>query len=185
MNRLRLIRFLVILFCMTPLLINATPQYKDSNLSVRIKARTPHQMAAFYEARGFPQAMIEELNHVCFFTIIVKNNSNKILWHDLSKWRFSSAGNTIVRYDRKYWKAKWQNMKIPMASQSTFRWTLMPERLDFRPQEAEGGNITLPRKPTPFDIQATFGLGTGKPTPLINVTLPDVRCAEDNGDSTP
>jgi len=185
MNRLRFIRFLAILFCMAPLLLNATQQYNDSNLTVRIKARTPHQMAAFYEARGFPQAMIKKLNSVCFFTIIVKNTSNNILWHDLSQWRFSTTGKIIERYDRTYWKTQWQNMKIPMASQSTFRWTLMPERLDFRPEETEGGNITLPRKATPYTIHAAFKLESENPETLINVTLPNVRCAEDNGDSTP
>lgn len=159
--------------------IEAKTAFESQQLKLRIKARTPHQMAAFYEARGFPAAMIKKLNDVCFFTISIKNRTHGILWHDLSSWNFISAGKNIQRFDREYWKSTWQNMQIPMASQSTFRWTLMPEYLDFRPQESEGGNITLPRGPLNYNIEAVFKTGADQTGPLIKVKLTDIRCTDD------
>ena len=164
---------------------HASDKFENHQLKLRIKSRTPHQMAAFYEARGFPLTMIKKINKVCFFTIGIKNKTRTILWHDLGKWKFTSNGKSVERFDRTYWKTLWQSMNIPMASHSTFRWTLMPEQLDFRPQESEGGNITLPRGPLNYNIEAVFQIGADKTVPLIKVKLTGVRCAEDNAGSTP
>ena len=79
----------------------------------------------------------------------------------------------------------WKSMQIPMASQSTFRWTLMPEQLDFHPQESEGGNITLPRGPLNYDIEAAFQIGADKTVPLVIVELKDIQCAEDKAATQP
>lgn len=180
--------FVLLLFVMTSTYI-ATPvmannQFENDQLKLRINAHTPHQMAAFYEARGFPQAMIKSFSTVCFFTIGIKNKTQTILWHDLAQWKFTSVGKAVQRLDRQYWKSKWQEMNIPMASQSTFRWTLMPEQLDFRPQESEGGNITLPRGPLFYDFTATFHTGADKSGEILQVHLPNIRCAEDKTGET-
>jgi len=71
-------------------------------------------------------------------------------------------------------------MNAPMASQSTFRWTLLPERLDFRPDEAEGGNLVLPREKGPFTLEAYFLAGADKAGEAIRVRLENLYCAEDS-----
>jgi hypothetical protein len=64
-----------------------------------------------------------------------------------------------------------------MASQSTFRWTLLPESLDFRPDEAEGGNIVLPPPSGPFTIEAPFEVSVDGDVQRRLVTFEGVRCA--------
>lgn len=49
------------------------------------------------------------------------------------------------------------------ARQPTFRWTLLPENLDFQPDEREGGNIMLPRTRDP----------------LLRLKFDNLYCAED------
>ena len=177
MNRIVSFLCLAACLCVTP--AQARNTFENDQVRLRIAARTPQQMAAFYEARGFPAEMIKTIGQACFFTVGIKNKTSDILWHDLAGWKFTAAGKPIERFDRAYWQKQWQQLKIPLASQSTFRWTLMPERLDFRPQEHEGGNITLPRGPFIYSIEANFQTGANKSGPEIRVRLEDIRCAED------
>lgn len=67
-------------------------------------------------------------------------------------------------------------MNIPQAHQSTFRWTLLPEQLDFRPNEAEGGNIILPWQDKPITIHAIFNTDKDKFAKPIEIKLDDISC---------
>jgi len=136
-------------------------------------------MASFYEARGFSREMIAVLNKTCYITVGITNKSDDILWLDLAQWRFADSDGAITRLDRDYWRTRWNDMQIPLAHQSTFRWTLLPERLDFRPQEREGGNIIVPRHARPMHISATFQRGEDRSGKPVEVRFDNVRCAED------
>lgn len=152
--------------------------FESTLLTVRLSPRTPQQMAAFYEARGFSREMIDILSEHCFITVSIDNKSDNIIWLNLDKWQFKNIDGTVIREDRTYWRERWTNMQIPLAHQSTFRWTLLPEQLDFRPGEYEGGNIILPRQGKPMTITATFDTGekhTGTP---IQINFTNVQCAE-------
>lgn len=155
-------------------------KFENKNFRISMSSRTPQQMAAFYEARGFPKPMINEIRKQCFITTYIKNKSQYVLWTDIKSWKFYHDGKEIIRLDRDYWKAFWQEMNAPMPSQSTFRWTLIPESLDYRPNEGEGGNIVLPRVAGPIQVKAHFVLldGQKKGTDL-DVELPPIHCAED------
>ena len=159
---------------------NEPPAYEwnSPQLLIRLEPRTPEQMAAFYEARGFGRAMIDVLRAQCYITVLIENRSEGILWLDLAQWRFTNADGEVSRPDRNYWKERWQTMGIPLAHQSTFRWTLLPERLDFRPGEREGGNIVLPRLGKPLRIHARFERGEDRDGQPIDVTVDAVTCAE-------
>jgi len=65
---------------------------KTSELEIKFIARTPNQMASFYEARGFPKAMRDILKKQCFITVGIDNKSDKKIWLDLADWHFSAAG---------------------------------------------------------------------------------------------
>ena len=152
--------------------------HHSPQLHVSLAPRTPEQMAAFYEARGFGEEMIEVLRAQCYITVLIENKSEDIVWLDLAQWRFSNADGEVQRPHRDRWKERWQAMDIPLAHQSTFRWTLLPEQLDFPPGEREGGNIVLPRLGKPLKITASFDTGerrTGRP---IEVVFDEVHCAE-------
>ena len=172
-----------LLFSMLLLLLASraasVPQYDSPQLEIGIKPRTPQQIAAFYEARGFSNVMVAMLKQQCFLTIWIHNKSQNIIWLDLSRWQFSTASGTVTRLDRNYWKALWNKMQIPLAHQSTFRWTLLPEKLDFRPDEREGGNIILRRDHHPIEIQADFPTRVDQSGIPISVTIQNIKCGED------
>jgi hypothetical protein len=129
------------------------PQYDSPELAVGLMPRTPLQIAAFYEARGFNKSMIEKLKQQCFITVWIHNKSSQVIWLDLAQ--------------------------LPLAHQSTFRWTLLPEILDFQPDEREGGNIVLPRDDKTIDIQATFPTGVDKSGMPITIRFNKIQCAKD------
>lgn len=173
------IAFLVsLLFAATTQVANAKPTYESDQLLINLSPRTPQQIAAFYEGRGFGEAMVEVLRQQCFITVFIENKTDDILWLDLDHWQFRNRNGTITRRDRQYWKARWQQMNIPLAHQSTFRWTLLPEQLGYLPDEREGGNIVLPRDALPFTIQARFDTGRERHGPPIHVTLDNLQCAD-------
>jgi hypothetical protein len=153
-------------------------RHDSTLLTVELGPRTPEQIAAFYEARGFQDDMIELLRRACYLTVLIHNKSQDILWLDLRQWEFSNADGPVERLDRDHWRQRWEGMDIPLAHQSTFRWTLLPERLDFLPGEREGGNIILPRLDQPLRIRARFATGADGAGPPIQIAFDRVECAE-------
>lgn len=154
--------------------------YEDAWLKIRLISRTPQQVAAFYEGRGFPSHMVELIASKCFITVGIRNKGADVLWHELDRWRFTGARGRIERIDRAWWKARWRAVNAPMPSQSTFRWTLLPERLDFSSGEAEGGNLVLPRVGGPFTLEADFVASVDQASEKISVRLENLYCAEDS-----
>lgn len=152
---------------------------KTPDLELEFTARTPNQMGSFYEARGFPKSMLNILKKHCYITAGLTNMSDQKIWLDLSRWEFSSAGKPLKREHRDYWKKRWQDMGIPLNKQSTFRWTLIPENLDYLPGEHEGGNLVLPFTNQPITLKATFATGENKQGKEIIITTDKLFCAED------
>lgn len=153
-------------------------EHDDSRLNVILVPRTPQQMAAFYEGRRFPQAMIDLTRRYCFITVLLENKTDDILWHELERWRFVTAdGTPVARRSRGWWQAQWEALEAPLPSRSTFRWTLLPERLDFRPGEREGGNITLAPTAEPLRLIARFATGADRTGEEIVLHLDGLRCA--------
>jgi hypothetical protein len=145
---------------------------------LRISPRTRQQIAAFYEGRGFPKVATKELQNVCFFGIGLHNKSQDILWLDLSNWQFSSHGKPVTRLDKQYWRARWQQLGIAKPLQSTFRWTQMPEALNYLPDEREGGNIILPRDKAPFSVTATLIGKQDRSGKRYHIQLDNLDCAK-------
>ena len=155
--------------------------YEDELLRLRLIPRTEEQMAGFFEARGFPVAMISELSQHCFFTVVIKNKSKNSVLLDMSQWHFvedeKTGGQEVRRIPRGYWPPKWAAMHVPMSAQSTFRWTLLPEKLDFHPDESEGGNIILEGTTGRFSLMAQFGLGPTGQNGVRVVRINNLECA--------
>ncbi|MCG6939412.1 MAG: hypothetical protein LJE83_14730 [Gammaproteobacteria bacterium] len=152
---------------------------KTPELEIRFMPRTPNQMASFYEARGFPKDMVDVIKRQCYITVGITNNSEQRIWLDLSKWEFSAAGKPLEREHRDSWKQRWATMGMPLSKQSTFRWTLLPEALDYLPGEHEGGNILLPFTREPVSLTASFASGENKQGKQIIITTDKLYCAED------
>lgn len=154
-------------------------EFDHPKLHVRLIPRTPDQIAAFYIGRGFPTEMIDVLRKQCFITVGIGNRSHEIIWLDLDNWHFRHEDRPLRRYDRAYWKERWTRMNAPLPAQSTFRWTLLPERLDFRPDEREGGNIILERTDESFSLEGEFATGADRRGEPIRMRFDNLRCAED------
>ena len=153
-----------------------TWRYEDDRVALRLTARTADQTVAFYTARGFPPAMIEPIRERCFLTTVVTNRSRDVVWLEPSRWRFGTPEGEISRFDRAWWNAHWQALEAPLPSRATFRWTLLPERLDLRPGETEGGNLTLPRVEGPFWLEARFATGPEREGSEILVRIDGLHC---------
>lgn len=151
-------------------------QFETTQMRIVLIPRSAQQIAAFYEGRGFPARAIDVTRSACFFTIGIKNKSTDIIWLETDNWRFASAAGEIQRITRDAWKTRWQKMGLALAYQSTFRWTLLPASLDFRPDEREGGNITLPRTAEHFTVDMTFATGANKSGPAIAIHFESVVC---------
>lgn len=151
---------------------------RTDDILIEFAPRTPNQMVSFYEARGFPHEMREKLKNQCFITIRIHNTSQEQIWLELANWAFSSEGKTITREHRDVWKKRWQEMGMPLRFQSTFRWTLLPEELDYLPGEIEGGNIILPMTATPITLKASFKTGSDKKGKVIDIHYDKLRCAD-------
>ena len=179
MSRTSVIFLMFLLTAQLTFADTAKPVFENEVLRVSLTARSPNQIAAFYEARGFSAAMVNEAKRHCFITVSIKNKSDKIFWLELSNWRFTTSSGEIVRVHRNDWRTKWQQMQIPLAHQSTFRWTLLPERLDFRPGEGEGGNITLPAISAPIRLDAQFVFENAPAKKPVEVRIDNILCAKD------
>lgn len=178
MRRPLLVTFLLCLQALPALAAEQQPWVFDNGqLRVQASARTPQQIAAFYIGRKFPADMVEQLRRQCFITFVIRNHSDHVIWLEQDHWRFEAGGEVVRPLGRSYWKSKWQEMNAPLAAQSTFRWTLLPERLDFRPKEGEGGNVVLPRTNKPIRLVARFRPEGDQPP--IEVRFDDLRCARD------
>lgn len=154
------------------------PELDNEDFTLRLAPRTPNQIAAFYEARGFPRFAIDEIRKTCFITIGLRNNSDTIVWFDLSNWHFTAASGPLNRILRTDWQKRWNELGLDARFQSTFRWTLAPEQLDFRPHEREGGNITLPYTAEPFTITGEIYVGK-QMNRLYHVRFENIFCARD------
>jgi hypothetical protein len=156
-------------------------RYEDDRVGLRLTARTADQTAAFYSARGFPPTMIELIRERCFLTTVVTNRGQDIVWLEPARWRFGSADGEIARFDRSWWNDQWEALEAPLPSRATFRWTLLPERLDLRPGETEGGNLTLPRVPGPFWLEARFATGAARDGAPLLIRVDGLRCPAEAG----
>jgi len=153
-------------------------RYEDVDFKVRIIAQGSEQMAGFYEGRGFSKAAIEEIKKACFITVLMTNTGDKRIWLDISQWRFYAKDKPVERYKRAYWKAKFEQRNIPLAHQSTFGWTLLPEVRDLHPHEPVGGNITMVKTKASFTLEMRFQTGPNKQGKETVVKFNKVQCQQ-------
>lgn len=152
------------------------PEFNNKDFTLRLSPRSSDQIEAFYSARGFPAAALAALRKTCFIGVGLRNNSNTIVWFDLSSWRFTTPKGPLHRILPSDWQQRWQALGLAQRFRSTFRWTLAPEHLDFRSHEREGGNITLPHTNQPITISGDIYVGKQK-NRLYTIRFENIYCA--------
>ena len=173
---------LPVILCLLATAVSAAPapplRISHADIQLELAPRTPNQMASFYEARGFPGEMLNVLKQQCFITVRIHNQRKDIVWLELANWSFSHDGKPLLRLHRDSWQQRWQEMNMPLASRATFRWTLLPETLDYLPDEEEGGNIIVPRVKGKIALHAKFKTGADKSGPVITIDAAELSCAD-------
>ena len=154
------------------------PGFENNEFKISLFPRTVNQTIAFYTGRGFPAAALDELKTMCFITISVSNKGKERVWFDLDNWTFSAEKVQVTRRLRPEWIQRWNEIGLEKRFQSTFRWTLMPEKMGLYAHEGEGGNITLLRTDKPITITAILHVGVDK-SKRYPVEIKNVLCARD------
>ena len=154
------------------------PYIENDELLVVLVPRSPEQMAAFYEARGFPRAAIDRIRQTCFVTVHIKNKSKDVIWLDTDQWRFTGDGKPLTRLDDSYWRAQWNEIDLRQASRSTFGWTQLPPVRDLQPDEPVGGNLVFPGDTNTLTIEATLPTGADRQGEAISVGFGNIRCSK-------
>lgn len=134
---------------------------------LKATVRTPVQMAAFYEARGFPVKATALLAKYCFVTVIVRNRSNRVVWLEPAHWVVQAENGPVAApLTPEEWSKQWDVAGLPPAQRSTFQWTQLPRSRDLQPHEPVGGNIAFRRFSGKFSLKMEFATGPereGKP----------------------
>lgn len=172
--------FLLLISTLATSNLQAAPKrhiVENPKIRMVVIPRTAQQMAAFYEGREFPVNAINATGDACFFTIGIHNKSQGVLWLDTDNWTFTTATGTLSLLSRAHWTQRWKKLNLQQRFQSTFRWTLLPNQLDFQPDEREGGNITLARTNTPFTLTARFTSKINNHGEPSIISFENLRCA--------
>jgi hypothetical protein len=152
------------------------PFVENEDFLFVLMPRTPEQMAAFYEARGFSPAAIEKIKATCFVTVHIENRSQRVMWMEPGTWKFSSNDQPLQRLGRDYWEAQWNAVGLPQANRSTFGWTQLPAVRDLQPDEPVGGNVVFPGTTITFDLEAYFRTGQDRRGKVVEVRFENVAC---------
>ena len=147
--------------------------------SVFLKAtvRTPVQMSAFYEARGFPPKATALLSKYCFITVIIRNRSNQVVWLEPARWTIETEDNRIFSpLTPEDWGQQWDTVGLAAAQRATFQWTQLPKIRDLQPHEPVGGNLTLRRFPGKFKLKMVFATGEKREGKPVRAEIPGLTC---------
>jgi hypothetical protein len=171
----------LISFFLVPAVLAANPWPKalhEHGVAVRVRPNTPPQMAAFYEARGFPAAALAEVKSACFMTVGVTNERAQVLWLEPRRWILTDAdGKKVELIDFDHWNRLWERHQVPAAARTAFRWTQLPESRDLRPHEPVGGNISFKPGKGPYTLNLRFRLGPNRTGGEVKVRISGIVCA--------
>lgn len=155
------------------------PFVENDDLLMVLIPRTPEQMVAFYEARGFPKTALKLIENTCFVTVHIENKSRRVIWLETVNWRLSSNHRALQRLGKDVWNARWNEINLPLANRATFGWTQLPAQRDLQPDEPVGGNIVLNGEVKKFNLEADFMTGKHKRGAMLKIRFQDIDCPKE------
>lgn len=155
------------------------PFVENDDILMVLIPHTSEQMAAFYEARGFPKAALELISSACFVTVHIENKSERVVWLETANWHLSSNNMALQRLGKDHWDTRWDEINLPLANRATFGWTQLPVQRDLQPDEPVGGNIVLKGNIRKFNLEARFLTGRDKRGDMLEVRFQDIECSEE------
>ena len=151
---------------------------------LKATVRTPIQMSAFYEARGFPPEATSLLSKFCFVTVIIRNRSDQVVWLEPSRWTIETHDNQIFSpLTPEDWSEQWDTVGLAAAQRATFQWTQLPKSRDLQPHEPVGGNLTLRRFRGKFKLKMVFATGEKREGKPVRAEIPGLTCDVPPGSS--
>jgi len=151
---------------------------------LKATVRTPVQISAFYEARGFPPGATALLSKYCFVTVIIRNRSERVVWLEPARWTVETeAGQVASPLTPGEWGKQWDTVELPAAQRATFQWTQLPSSRDLQPHEPVGGNLSLRRFPGKFTLKMIFATGKVRDGKPIRAEIPGLSCDVGPGSS--
>jgi len=155
------------------------PFIENNDMLMVIMPRTPEQIAAFYEARGFPEKALQLISATCFVTIHIENKSQRVIWLETANWKLGSNDQALQRLDKDYWDARWSEISLPQANRATFGWTQLPLQRNLQPGEPVGGNFVLGGDVRKFNLEARFLTGEDKRGDMLEMRFQDINCPKE------
>lgn len=150
-------------------------------MSVRLVQRLPDQTRAFFLARGFSRAAVEQIAQSCVFQTVFKNTSNTTdpaaLEYDLRDWTVQSGERRQGMKTREDWAIVWTEQDAPKAARIAFEWALFPTRQIYNPGDYNWGMSIFDLVPgTRFDLTLVWKQHGERHTARIE----DMQCAPDS-----
>lgn len=136
-------------------------QIEDTGMSLRLVQRLPDQVRGFYLARGFSSEYAERIAMSCGFQTVFKNNSHKSmpspLSYNLHDWVVEFGGKQQGLKTREDWEKEWKKTKAGESSRLAFEWSLVPTKLEYKPNDYSWGLSYFNLKPgTVFDLKIVW-----------------------------
>jgi len=155
------------------------PFVENDDMLMVLMPHTPEQIAAFYEARGFPEKALELISSACFVTVHIENKSQRVIWLETANWRLSSNNQAVQHLDKDHWNTRWDEINLPLANRATFGWTQLPVQRNLQPDEPVGGNIVLRGDIRKFNLKAQFLTGKHKRGGILEIRFQDINCPKE------
>lgn len=155
-------------------------EWRDESVSVRLVQRLPDQSRAYFTARGFNREHAELIARSCVFQTIYKNvakpGSDRLIEYDLSKWKIYSGGKELSLKLRDDWETQWSKLGVSQKAKIAFKWSLLPTRQSYKPQDYNWGMTVYGMKPgSRFDLQMLWTENGAEK----KATLKNMECAPD------
>ena len=155
------------------------PYVENEDMLMVLMPHSPEQIAAFYEARGFPKTALDLISKACFVTVHIENKSQRVIWMETATWHLSSDKQPLQRLGKDHWDTRWNKIDLPQANRATFGWTQLPVQRDLQPEEPVGGNIVLDGTIRKFNLEARFLTGRDKRGGMLEVRFQDIDCPKE------
>jgi len=132
-------------------------KFIEHNFELKLIQRLPDQTRSFFEARGFPKNITNDIANSCVFQTISRNNSkdkSQSIQVSLKNWKIKTDQKTQPIKLKEDWQKQWTNSNLKPAAKLAFRWATFPTEQSFEPSgDYNWGMISFGPKPgSTFDL---------------------------------
>lgn len=118
----------------------------QQGIAVELIQRLPAQTRGFFEARGFPLTITDQLGADCFMQTIIQNTGEMPeggLTIDLADWRVRHGDELRPLRLKADWLSQWTGAGVPQSAIVAFRWAMFPTEQTFEASDYNWGMTSL------------------------------------------